>query len=106
MSGCKINRDHMQITGFLGGSVVKNPPTSAGDGLHSLGREDTLEEESSILAWETPWTEEPGGAQVMGSKSQGHNLAIKSRINALNGEGNGTPLQYSCLENPMDGGAW
>ena len=24
----------------------------------------------------------------------------------LNGEGNGTPLQYSCLENPMDGGAW
>ena len=22
------------------------------------------------------------------------------------GEGNGTPLQYSCLENPMDGGAW
>ena len=33
-------------------------------------------------------------------------------INLLNiclaedGEGNGTPLQYSCLENPMDGGAW
>ena len=25
---------------------------------------------------------------------------------ALIGEGNGTPLQYSCLENPMDGGAW
>ena len=24
----------------------------------------------------------------------------------LNGEGNGTPLQCSCLENPMDGGAW
>ena len=23
-----------------------------------------------------------------------------------NGEGNGTPLQYSCLENPMDGGTW
>ena len=26
--------------------------------------------------------------------------------NAVFGEGNGTPLQYSCLENPMDGGAW
>ena len=25
---------------------------------------------------------------------------------AMYGEGNGTPLQYSCLENPMDGGAW
>ena len=24
----------------------------------------------------------------------------------VNGEGNGNPLQYSCLENPMDGGAW
>ena len=24
----------------------------------------------------------------------------------MNGESNGTPLQYSCLENPMDGGAW
>ena len=27
-------------------------------------------------------------------------------IRALFGEGNGTPLQHSCLENPMDGGAW
>ena len=26
--------------------------------------------------------------------------------NMYDGEGNGTPLQYSCLENPMDGGAW
>ena len=27
-------------------------------------------------------------------------------LHTNNGEGNGTPLQYSCLENPMDGGAW
>ena len=27
-------------------------------------------------------------------------------LNSKDGEGNGTPLQYSCLENPMDGGAW
>ena len=27
-------------------------------------------------------------------------------LNDNSGEGNGTPLQYSCLENPMDGGAW
>ena len=32
-------------------------------------------------------------------------LFIITDCNA-NGEGNGTPLQYSCLENPMDGGAW
>ena len=32
---------------------------------------------------------------------------IKLEIpNLFNGEGNVTPLQYSCLENPMDGGAW
>jgi len=42
---------------------------------HSLSQEDALEEEiathSSILAWEIPWTEEPGGPQSMGSwKSQ------------------------------------
>ena len=28
------------------------------------------------------------------------------KVSGYNGEGNGTPLQYSCLENPMDGGAW
>ena len=33
--------------------------------------------------------------------------AVKKVRNRLEiGEGNGTPLQYSCLENPMDGGAW
>ena len=31
---------------------------------------------------------------------------IMSSIEIMVGEGNGTPLQYSCLENPMDGGAW
>ena len=29
-----------------------------------------------------------------------------TQVNIVSGEGNGTPLQYSCLENPMDGGAW
>ena len=42
--------------------------------VHSLGREDPLEKEmathsSIILAWEIPWTEEPGGLQSMGSQS-------------------------------------
>ena len=35
-------------------------------------------------------------------KKQNKTKHLKERI----GEGNGTPLQYSCLENPMDGGAW
>jgi len=33
-----------------------------------------------------------------------HNILIITV--AFNGEGDGTPLQYSCLVNPMDGGAW
>ena len=31
---------------------------------------------------------------------------ISESVDLCFGEGNGTPLQYSCLENPMDGGAW
>ena len=31
---------------------------------------------------------------------------VSEAVGALNGEGNGTPLRNSCLENPMDGGAW
>ena len=53
---------------------------------------------SSILAWKIPWTEEPGGLQ---SRESQYNLELYDSR-----EGNGTPLQYSCLENPMDGGAW
>jgi len=34
------------------------------------------------------------------------NNIIKLPLHFLLGEGNGTPLQYCCLENPMDGGAW
>ena len=33
-------------------------------------------------------------------------LESYSNLDCVVGEGNGTPLQYSCLENPMDGGAW
>ena len=42
--------------------------------LRSLGWEDPLEEEtcSSILAWEIPWTEEPGRLQSMGSQRVRH----------------------------------
>ena len=33
-------------------------------------------------------------------------LSTINKLSPIAGEGNGTPLQYSCLENPMDGGAW
>ena len=67
------------ILSFLGGSVVKNPPTVQElqeTQVQSLGQEDPLEAEmathSSILAWEIPWTEEPGKQQSMGSQRVRH----------------------------------
>ena len=60
--------------GFPGGSAVKNLPAVQETQVQSLGREDLLEKEmaahSSILAWEIPQTEEPGGLQSMGLKQQ------------------------------------
>ena len=83
----------------------------------SLGREDLLEKGmatySSILAWRIPWTEEPARLQSIGSHRVGQDwsdLACKQILKVCYayaiGEGSGTPLQYSCLGNPMDGGAW
>ena len=60
---------------------------------------------SSILAWRIPWTEEPGGLLSMGSHRVGHNWRDLACMCALE-EGNGNPLQYSCLENPRDREAW
>ena len=57
--------------GFPGGSVVKNLPANIGDAGDPL--EEEMATHSSILAWETPWTQEPGGLQSMGSQRVGHN---------------------------------
>ena len=61
----------------------------------------------SALAWKIPWTEEPGGLQSMGSLrvSTTEQLHIQFSLSCI-GEGNGNPLQCSCLENPRDGEAW
>ena len=89
---------------------------------------------SSILAWRIPWSEQPGGQQSTGlqrvrlswatslSLSNTHDYHGGSMVKNLSanagdvgsipglgrspGEGNGNPLQYSCLGNPMDRGAW
>ena len=51
--------------------------------IWSLDQEDPLEKEmtthSSILPWEIPWTEEPGGLQSMRSQRVGHGLATKQQ---------------------------
>ena len=62
---------------------------------------------SSTLAWKIPWMEEPGRLQSMGSLESDttERLHFHFSLSCI-GEGNGNPLQCSCLENPRDGGAW
>ena len=79
------------LRGFPDGSAIKNPPTMQEMCLWSLGQEDPLEKamaaHSSILAWKTPWTEEPGGLQSKESqKSQtwlGEEITIAKLLYAV-----------------------
>ena len=62
--------------------MAKDPPAIAGDTrFEPWVREDTLEKEmashSTMLAWETPWTEKPGGLQSMGSQCVRHDLVTE-----------------------------
>ena len=99
---------------FLGSEI-----TTDGDCSHEIKRhlllvrklmmnldsilEKAMASDSSTLAWKIQWTEEPGRLQSMESQRIRHNWAtLLSRI----GEGNGNPLQCSCLESPRNGGAW
>ena len=69
--------------------------------------EKAMAPHSSTLAWKIPWAEEPGRLQSMGSWRVRHNWATSlSLFTSCIGEGNGNPLQCSCLENPRDRWAW
>ena len=59
------------------------------------------------LAWKIPWREAPGRLQSMGSLRVGTTERLHFHFSlACIGEGNGNPLQCSCLENPKDSRAW
>ena len=62
--------------------TVKNLPAMQETQIQSLGQEDSLEKaiaiHSSILAWEIPWTEEPGGSQRVT-----HDLAVERQKQQL-----------------------
>ena len=111
---------------------MKNLPAIKETQIQFLGWEDPLEKgmatHSSIFAWRIPWTE-PGGLQPLGhklsdmtdqltlwgfsggtdNKESAYNVGDLGSISGSGrspGEENGNPLQYFCLENPMDRGAW
>ena len=75
-------------------------------GLVSLS-EKAMAPHSSTFAWKIPWTEEPGRQQFMGSLESDTTEQLHFHFSlSCMGEGNGNPLQCSCLENPRDGEAW
>ena len=86
----KKKKKHTQKTSvllmwvFSGGSAVKNLSSRQETWIQSLGWEDPLEKEvathSSILAWEIPQTEEPGGLQSMWSQRVRHYLMTKQQM--------------------------
>ena len=85
MGSQRVGHDWVTFTlAYLVAQTVKNLPAMPETLIQSLGREDPLEKEmaihSSILAWEIPWTEKPGGLQSMGSQRVGHDWATKQRI--------------------------
>ena len=69
--------------GFLGGSVGKNLLPMQETWVRSLGQKGLLEKEmathSSILAWEIPWTEEPGVLQSMGKQRNQTQFSAKQQ---------------------------
>ena len=59
---------------------------------------------STFVHWKRKWQPTP---VFLPGESQGRGSLVGCHLWAfLVGEGNGNPLKYSCLENPMDGGAW
>ena len=69
--------------------------------------EKAMAPHSSTFAWKIPWTKEPGRLQSVGSLELGttERLHFHFSLSCI-GEGNGNPLQCSCLENPRDVEAW
>ena len=82
---------------------------------HLMRRVDSLEKtlmlggigetHSSTLAWKIPWMEEPGSCRPWGRKESDmtERLHFHFSLSCI-GEGNGNPLQHSCLENPREPG--
>ena len=73
----------------LGKSAFKSTLTGADSQIFTLSMQDF-----------------PGGSDGKASAYNVGDLGSIPGSGRSPGEGNGTPLQYSCLENPMDGGAW
>ena len=75
--------------------------------ISKLLGEKAVATHSSTPAWEIPWTEEPMGYSPWGFEELDTTEQLHFHFSlSCTWGGNGNPLQYSCLENPRDRGAW
>ena len=131
----RFNNHLLELRTSMVAQMVKHLLTMWETRVQSLGQEDPLEKEmathSSTLAWKIPWMEEPGRLHTVHgiTKSQTRlsnqnirasqvvlmvknlpanagDMSLTSGSGRSPGGGHGNLLQYSCLENPMDRGAW
>ena len=85
--------------------LIKTLPAMRESWVRSLGWEDPLEKgkitHCSNLARRIPWTVKMGWQRVDTTEQLHFHFSL-----SCTGEGNGNPLQYFCLKNPIDKGAW
>ena len=103
--GCLIKKKKKSIFSSIFQCFWNSKVGSSYSKLGSSYTEKAMAPHSSTLAWKIPWMEEPGGLQSMGSLGVRHDWVTSLSLSCI-GEGNGNPLQCSCLENPRDEGAW
>ena len=85
--------------------TVENLPAMQETGVQFLGQEDPLEEgmatHSSILAWRTPWTEDPDGLQSIGSQRVGYDWSNLARLcTTIKYSISSVKYQHSCIITP------
>ena len=87
----------------LGGLVVKNQPAKQETQVQSLGQEDPLGEGNGNPSGTLDF---PGGSDGKSVCLQCGRPGFDARVGKIPWRRKWQPLRYSCLENPMDGGAW
>ena len=88
-------------------SSIQNKDSRKFHRFYADTEEKAMAPHSSTLAWKIPWMEEPGRLSPWGHEESDmtERLHFHFSLSCI-GEGNGNPLQCSCLENPRDVGAW